>query len=330
MNIICMPCFPIDTVIAVARNKYCRDDIPEMKDCILQITDGLDIINSDWGLCDALFQKMNFALPEIEKMSLYDLKYALPEAMTVNKFILPSKRDVEIALNRLIESDYTDLWNRLCLPLLKSRCEVFMDKLKNVNMDILIGDINLTRPEKINDITVYLSYFMEGGIGLCGGVSAISYKLVNVNLMIHELLHGFINDEAAQLYDYICQNDEFQKKTRRHLSNRWGSGGSEEEFVIAMEHYISVKNGIETFEQSKKRLYNECEQSVPLAVIIFHELINESAAPENYNEWLVNRLKTIIDCGDVQNQVDEIYSGYSKSFLRYYNKYKESKRIEQP
>jgi hypothetical protein len=328
MNIICKPCFPIDTVCALARNKYCRDDIPEIKECIDKVTNDLEIINSDWGLNDALFQKMNWSLPEIEKMSLEDLKSVLPDAMNLNSHILPSKRNVGIALDRLIESDYTKLWNDLCLPLLNRQSDDFMKILSNANIDILISDINLTRKEKIDNVVTYLSYFMEGGIGLTSGVSVISYKLINVNLMIHELLHGFINDDVTELYNYICENDEFQKKTRWYLSNRWGSGGSEEEFVIAMEHYITVKNGIETLEKSQKRLNNDCDKSVPLAVILFNELIKESAVPENYNAWLAKHLKDIIGYGDVQKQADTICSDYSSSFLNYLSEYKKSKCAE--
>ena len=349
MKIVCKPCFIIDTVVALARNKYCRDDIPEMQECIFKATDGLEIVNSDWSFNDALFQKMNWSIPEIEKMTLEDLRAVLPDAMIVNDFILPCKEHVEIALDRLIESDYINLWHELCLPLLNKHCTEIMNILKNINTDALINDINVTKKEKIkvgaennivqphlavmleDNVINYVSYFMEGGIGLMSGVSVTSRSYGGkefVTLWLHELLHGFINDEVTELYKYICENDGFQKKTRWYLTNRWGSGGWEEEFVIAIEHYISVKNGIETLEKSQERLNNVNDKSVPIAIIIFHELIKESAVPENYNAWLVEKLKAIIEYGNIQKQVDEIFSDYSSSFLNCLSDYEKSKLAE--
>ena len=86
----------------------------------------------------------------------------------------------------------------------------------------------------------------------------------------------------------------------------------EEEFVIALEHYISLKNNVTTKDEAYKSFLSLYGDSCfPVAVIIFDELVRFSKLPEDFNEWICDLLSNGgIKVGRVESQVNGILPGY--------------------
>lgn len=324
MLVECKPCFAIDTLCALAHNKYCREDITEIRRCVESIGENLDIIPSVWSLNIALSNNMPFS--EIEKLSIFDLQRIYPPLMDTLDSIIPSKAGVSTALERMMQSNFEQKWKLMCLPVIKRWCDDFTHTTEKINFGNIFSDIKKLKAsdKEIDKILVYISYFSYPTsfqlssnvyVTCCDFGEKLDEKGL-IRLMIHELSHGFLNEETEKYYLHAVNNDPFLKQTNWFLKNFRGSF-NEEEFVVSMEHAIAVKNAVESYDDAKQILFKHYGSCMPIAVIVFDLLMKENSLPYDLNAWLIECFKTgKIEVGNIKKQVDSILPCYSDSFFK--------------
>jgi len=190
----------------------------------------------------------------------------------------------------------------------------------------VLSDIQSLKPDKkIEDITIYMSYFC---FGVSFQLSTTSYLTFQsemyqkmdskavLRLFIHELLHGFSNEKLREAYRNVYKNDEFMKKTNCVLFVKKSSPSDEEEFVVALEHFVSYKNGLITKEEANNSIFNYYEHCMPLAVIVFNELVNYGNIPTDVSDWILALFSNgVIEVNEIENKVNEIIPGFSNKFF---------------
>jgi len=149
-----------------------------------------------------------------------------------------------------------------------------------------------------------------------------------ISTLAHELCHGFSNNESIDLYKDAYNRDAFLNHTHWHLINCYGSG-DEEEFVIAIEGYLAVKNGLMPFKQAKKFI-GRYRFNMPIALILFDLLNKESDIPANINDWLINCFKSgYVKVGSIETQTNSLSKGWSKRFYKIWNTKTSAEKREQ-
>lgn len=138
-----------------------------------------------------------------------------------------------------------------------------------------------------------------------------------LRLFTHEMLHGYVNNKLREVYRYTYKNDEFMKKTNFVLFIKKSSPSDEEEFVVALEHFISYKNALITKEEADRSIFNYYDHCMPLAVIVYDELVKYGKIPIGINDWILELFfNGAIKVNEIENRANKIFPGYSNKFYK--------------
>jgi hypothetical protein len=286
-------------------------------------------------------QKMNMVLEcqmpldGIEKLTVSELAAVYPELLPKaavsnpeTAFLLKNADDIAEGLRRMAEYDFESFWRRHFYDILLGVCEEYTKYAEKYDLARLFDDVNVIRQiEKIDNIRVYVSFFSSG---ISFMLNACSYvqgywaehpttpeKLVCT--LAHELCHGFINGELKSLYKNAYTNDPFLRHTHWFMINCCGST-DEEEFVVAIENYIAVRNGIRTLEQAREDVGIRYLSCMPISVILFDLLCKENPIPKDINGWFINCFESgYINIGEIKVQAEALYGGFGANFYETWN-----------
>ena len=329
MLIQCKPCFAIDVLCALTNRGRSYNSAVHRQ--IVDACKGQKILPDAWALSLALMTE--YSLTEIEQMGLEQLQKEYPSLMGNSELLHSSIEGVGCALSRLQQSGFEELYKQHCHPYVERWCQALNARLFDLELGGVGRDVqNLFRNPSCQIVTVYLSYFSypasfslsRSVLVTSGRVGKKFHIIPMLRQVIHELLHGFIKKELVSSYLSLCENDSYLKRTRWYLTNCLGAL-EEEEFVVALEHAIAVKNQIETRHEAEKALAAEYEGCMPVAVLLFDELSCQSTPPEDIDRFLVGFLEKIsAPSFSPSAKVNEIIPGYSNSFDKIW---KHDKRI---
>jgi len=279
-----------------------------------------------------------YSYEEIEKMDLGTVAKVFPDCLHTDEVIdadtLASSKDAFIkGFQVLIDMDFTSLWEENCLPLLTKQCEDYNTLLAaDPAAANIIADIRkIKNGINLGGSNVYLSYFLQANSAfhlacplspdncfltrLSNGSIGPSNIASFLQLFAHEMTHDFSTDGLQELYKNACETDEFLKKTKYVLFEKYNSESYEEEFVVALAHYISVKEGLITEDAGYDAVaytYGGCE---PIALIVFDALIKYGDIPDDTNAWLSGLFENgTIKAGEIESKVDSISDGFVQRF----------------
>jgi hypothetical protein len=225
-------------------------------------------------------------------------------------------------LNALESINFKQLWHDMALPRVEEECVKLENKIRMHNLESIFKDITQLRNEdKIDDVNIFVSLFSH----------PISFSLYNksflssclsdmvddrmfLQIIIHELMHGFSNSKTFNLYHELVSKDAFLNRTDKTLRDKYFAA-EEEQFVVAAEYYLAVLNGLATYDgivETAKQRYGGC---MPLSLIIFDLLMKEKKVPINYNLWLAEKLSYgCIKYGNTEKQIEDIAPGFIESY----------------
>jgi hypothetical protein len=322
-KIICKPCFAFDALAAIVLREAdlngFRNDIPYIKEQIEKNFEGLNIPGSDsyFGLLTNRFK-----FEKIEKMDLKVFTEVYTDCIKGNELEEQLLKGLQI----LKDMDFTYLWEEYCMPFLKRQCDEYKSVLETENKMVagVLSDIQYIKPnERIDDINIYMTYFTQCVSFVVGknsyvtnhnGNDEINIKGV-LRLFTHELTHGISNEKTRKIYVEACEKDEFLKKNKYILVNKKACTSNEEEFVVALDNYISIKNGLISKKEAYNNIFNHYESCMPIAVIVFDELIKLGKLPKDVNSWIYNLFIDVVKTGEIENKVNSIMPGYVDNFL---------------
>jgi hypothetical protein len=319
------PCFAFDALAAIALREAnlngFRNDIPFVKDQIESCFSGLKIPGSDsyFGLLTN-----RYAFKEIESMDLA----AFTEAYT--NCIKGQEHEEQFlkGLKILEDMDFTHLWQEYCLPFLNKQCDEFSLVLEKENKlaEGVLSDIQHIKPhDNIDDISIYMTYYTQAVSFVVGKNSYLTSHMghdeINVKsvlrLFTHELTHGVSNEKARKLYKEACEKDELLKKSKYVLVNEKACTSEEEEFVVALDHFILQKNNLISQEEAYSSVFNHYESCMPVAVILFGELMKLQKLPIDINSWIHDLFVSgVIKAGEIESRVNNIMPGYVDHFMK--------------
>ncbi|GFP76286.1 hypothetical protein [Clostridium fungisolvens] len=221
-------------------------------------------------------------------------------------------------LEALDKINFYETWIDEALPRAKEECVKLNNKIGQYNLDNIFGDIlKLRNEDRIDDVNIFVSFFSHPVCFSLYNKSFLSSCLSDfvdgkmfVQIIAHELMHGFSNNERINILRELINKDDFLKKTYNTLVEKY-SGAEEEQFVVAAEYYLAVINGLSTYDEiieTAKQRYGGC---MPLSLIIFKLLIQEKSAPINYNLWLSQKFNSgCLNGNSIEKQVEEIAPGF--------------------
>lgn len=328
IKILCKPCFAFDALSAIALHTVTddfRNDIPYVKTQAEKYFKDINIAGSDsyFGL---LVEK--YSLEEIENMDLNEFVDIYSTCIKGNEFEEQFLNGLQI----LKEMDFTHLWEDYCLPFLKRQCDEYNSILEKENQLVtgVLSDIQFIKPnEKIEDINIYMTYFTQCLSCAIGKNSYITNHEENeeintknvLRLFTHELIHGISNEKTRSIYVKVCETDELMKKSKFILRYRKSCSSNEEEIVVAFDHYISMKNKLMTKEETYQSIFSWYDYCMPVAIIIFDELVKLNKLPEDINSWIYNLFTNgTIQADNIENKVNDIMPGYITAFKNRWNK----------
>lgn len=245
--------------------------------------------------------------------------FLLNDANYTIKWLQDGGTDGYIKLLEALENiNFYKTWVDEALPRVEEECVKLRGKISQYNLDNLFGDIiKLRNEDRIDDVNIFVSFFSHPVCFSLYNKSFLSSCLSDfvdgkmfVQIIAHELMHGFSNNETINILNELVSKDDFLKKTYNTLVEKY-SGAEEEQFVVAAEYYLAVVNGLATcdhiIETAKKR-YGGC---MPLSLIIFNLLVQEKSVPVNYNLWLSQKFNSGCLNGDsMEKQIQEIAPGF--------------------
>lgn len=269
----------------------------------------------------------NYSLKEIEKMDFETISEVYPDCIDYNKFCWDPKDTKEQfikSLEILKNMNFTRFWEENCLPILNRQVGEYDSVLKEKSVDNILADINRLKPKiKLNDINIYIDYFSYGMSCQLSPTAYLTNFAANdkieavpvLRFFAHELLHGVINEKIKDMYTNTCKSDKLLIKTLDFQFNVWDSQSNEEEFVVALEHYVSFKNGLMTKDEAYKSIYHYYNNSMPVAVIVFDEIVKLGELPEDINSWIYDLFAyEIIKSGEIESKVNEVLPGIVDNF----------------
>ena len=322
--IIFKPCLAYDALCAIAHSKFkvVREGEPYLKEYMAAITKGLVLPNS----VSQISHILRDALPpdEIENLSIGKLSESFPDMIEKggNEYIYQHKDDITTALKRMAKNDFGTFWTTHYHELLVNVCDQYSKWVMQYDLEALKRDIGIVRGlEDVGNIRVYVSYFsnatsyaLTANTYVCG--YSTEYPMTPdrlVCVLAHELCHGFMNDNLEREYLKLCESDDFLHRTHWAVNR---NSFNEEEFVVAVENFLAVRNGLRTIEQARELLFIWFGSCMPVAALTFEQLILEKDVPRNMNEWFIECLAKRIHAGSVKEQVDAVHSGFSSNFQK--------------
>jgi len=262
----------------------------------------------------------HFSFEEIEKLDLVGFNKVFPECLKGENY---DKLYLD-CLKILNNMDFTALWDKHIMPFLQEQCAAYNALFKDAKTTSVFSDVQRIKPnEEIGDVTIYLTYFsFPISFRLsdrCYLTSHAGTNGINANDILstfaHELIHGFSNEALRGKYLQAIENDMFLAKTKDVLFYKVGSPSAEEEFVVALEYFISYKNGLFTKDELYGHIFNHYNHCMPLAVIVFDELVKYGKIPADVNTWILKLFEDgVIRNGGIEGRVNQILPGYSNKF----------------
>lgn len=265
MLIQCKPCFAIDTLCALANRGRCYNSIPAVRRLVQEACKGQKIVPNAWALTLALMKECSFS--DAEKLTLKGLREDYPRWMENSELLHSSVSGVRNALSFLEENGFEKVYEQYSLPYVQRWCQVLNERFFELDMSGVKANVKKLFPDSQSpEITVYLSYFLypesfslsKTTLVTSGKIGQKFHLIPMLRKIIHELLHGLWNKELIEEYLDVCRKDSYLGRCRWYLTNCLGAL-EEEEFVVALEHAVAVKNEIETLAEAKKALASESE-----------------------------------------------------------------------
>ena len=180
-----------------------------------------------------------------------------------------------------------------------------LDYIKNFDVDELFANIQkMKNIDNISECSIYIS-FMSYPTAFTLYNNCFLFPIgsfVSLDLIAHELMHGFASDELINEYlKYVSKNEYLTEKNKK--LNEYS--GNEEEFVMAAGYYLAYLSKIQSKDDYIKKLKHN--RDCPLSIIIFDMLTKEESVPVNYNDWLINKFKNrSFPETDVEAYIDSI------------------------
>lgn len=322
------PCLAFEALGTVVFSSYYRDDLPAAKKWV---EDNLSAIKVPCG--NGLFSLLTEAYPleEIERFDVRKTCRVMSETVDRNYSDADWHDDMILGLQKLIDGDFTELWEKHLFPEIFGCCESFLEEINVNTRASILRDVCAVRGlDSLPTVKIYISHFSNGmSFQLTGSSFLTSTRLLEpvyfMKLVAHELSHGFSDSRSRQLYLDSCDQDPFLKRTKWFLYTILGSTSDEEEYVQAVDRFISMRNGIRTREEILTSFLGDYRCSIPLAVIVFDELCKIGELPCDMNGW-IQRIMTdgTVQIGKIEEQVDSIVPGYSDHFRKEWEMSRES------
>jgi hypothetical protein len=222
-------------------------------------------------------------------------------------------------INILKEIKFDKLWESDLLPIIQEEINKRQEKYKHYNFGDVFSDIRkLKQCEPLEDVKIFITVmscpvsFKLYGNSFLDHIGNLEYYYSNIentriDIIYHELMHGFSNYELECLYLEYINNIDYLKKQYDILINEMDSG-NEEEMVVAAEYYLRMKhnneNKIELLKEARNR-YNGC---MPTSVFLFDLLSKEVETPSGYSKWLIDvfRSKRLPE-NEIKYNLDNIF-----------------------
>lgn len=321
------PCFAFDAIRAISEHHYGTKRGSEIDAIIQDAFTDMEQHPSD--LYYRLFAE-NYTFEEIENMDLNTVAEVYPDCLKVTSWIdseqLVSVREMFVSGFKILkEIDFNSLWEEHCLPLLTTQCEAGTTAAnEDIRTARIMSDVRVLKPDaELESFTVYLTYFHDGAsFQLTDASYLTSYESERINigeflwLATHELIHGVSNAALLETYKQAYQTDDFLKKTKYILYTKNSRPGDEEEFVVALEHFVSVRNDVRTESEAYSSISSWYGGCMPVAVIVFDELMKLGELPEDVNAWLIGLFENgTIKTGEIESKVESISPGFVERFM---------------
>lgn len=327
LSITFKPCLAFDAMAAITMHTW-GSSFRDVDGLIVKNFEGVQSVD----FSDFYFQCLleNYSFKEVEDMDVKALAAALPDCLRTNDWIDSEKlalvKEQFIKGFEILESmNFTGLWEERCLPSLEELCEKAYTEVNNDGTTAaVLSDIQKLKPgTQMSNVTVYISYFAAyaGGFQL----SETSYFTANqgyisvtsiLRLCSHELMHRFSSEKLQEIYKQTCETDEFLQKTYYVLRVKKGAGNYEEEFVVALENFISLRNDLVTEETARRGISSHYEGCMPVAVIVFDELVKLGELPDDVNAWIIGLFENgTIKAGEIESKVESIDPGFTERFM---------------
>jgi hypothetical protein len=349
MAVLIKPCFIYDVLCYAGQRFFELGEyyLEDQKDLICKVNKELEKYNiDDFNLSGPSMSSMCMVLScfteneDIDKLTIKDfieiikhpenLSPVINERLKYNDFLL---RDANYTIKwleeggtagyiKLLEAleniNFYKTWVGAAMPTALEECVKLRSKISQYNLDNIFGDILKLRDEdSIKDVNIFVSFFSHPVCFSLYNKSFLSSCLSDfvdgkmfVQIISHELMHGFSNNETINILRELVNKDDFLKKTYNTLVEQY-SGAEEEQFVVAAEYYLAVVNGLATYEdiiETAKQRYGGC---MPLSLIIFNLLIQERSVPGNYNLWLSQKFNSgFINGENIEMQIEKIAPGF--------------------
>ncbi|GFZ30009.1 hypothetical protein CSC2_05350 [Clostridium zeae] len=276
----------------------------------------------------------------IDKLTIKDLIEIIKQPEELSQLVNERLKDNDFLLNdvkytikwleeggtagyvKLLEGldniNFYKTWVDEALPKAEEECVKLKDKISQYDLDNIFRDIlRLRNEDRIDDVNIFVSFFSHPVCFSLYNKSFLSSCLSDfvdgkmfVRIIAHELMHGFSNGETINILRGLVSKDDFLNKTYKTLVEKY-SGAEEEQFVVAVEYYLSVINRLSTYEdiiEIAKQRYGGC---MPISLIIFNLLVQEKSVPVNYNLWLSQKFNSGCINGDnIEKQIEEIAPGF--------------------
>ncbi|MBK1813221.1 hypothetical protein JHL18_21600 [Clostridium sp. YIM B02505] len=349
MAVLIKPCFIYDLLCYAGQRFFELGEyyLEDQKDLIYKTNKELEKYNiDDFNLSGPSMSSMCMVLScftdnkDIDKLTIKDLIEIIKHPENLSLVVNERLKDNDFLLNdanytikwlkeggtdgyvKLLEAldeiNFYKSWVDNALPRVLEECEKLRSKISQYNLDNIFGDILKIRNEnRIDDVNIFVSLYshpvcfsLYNKSFLSSCISDFVDGKMFVQIIAHELMHGFSNNETINILRELVSRDDFLKKTYKTLVEKY-SGAEEEQFVVAAEYYLAVVNGLATYEdiiETAKQRYGGC---MPLSLIIFNLLIQEKSVPVNYNLWLSQKFKLgFINGENIEKQVEEIAPGF--------------------
>ena len=319
-KIICKPCFALEALASVVFCNYCRSDISGVKEWIDKTYSDIYI-----GPSNAFFDLLieHHSLEEIESMSIADLIEVYPNYLQKNDWTDQYADDVIKGLQQLETSDFELLWENTLLPVLNEQCSDFLNACDDKKVDGILSDLGTIHGKPIeDDIVVYMTHFtrrvsflLTPTCYLTNGSIGEKFDIGGtLGLFAHELSHHFSKSNSINAYKRLCECSDYLKRSWYFLSNVVGETSYEEEFVMAIEGIISLRQKLKSNEEILHHLTTKYNNSIPIAIILFSRLAELDDLPKDINQWLCTTLTKDIEVDGIEEMVNGIAPGYTDKF----------------
>ena len=322
-KLFCKPCLAFGALAALVFCNYCRDDVPKIKEWVVNTFKGINI-----GPSNQFFDLLlaHHSLDEIESFSIEKLAEVYPTYIHESPYVKQYETELINGLNILMNSDFLEIWNKDVLPIIDRQSNETSSCFSDTEVHDILSDISRVHQKEMdNDIYIYVTYFTYPASFKIAPNSYITHSGIEnpidikyfLRLLAHELCHGFSNEKARGVYRNMCSQDKYLNKVNWFFDEFCAHPGDEEEFVQAIEHAIAVKNGLETYDDVINHFHGYYGCSVPIAIILFAELNKLNYIPANMNEWIINKFADqTIRIGGIEAKVNMIIPGYTDQFIK--------------